>query len=209
VAGVADYGYVIYEHEIVPASSMPGGYPGTSQSKRIDWGREAAGPRWLRRVLGDDYFRRVVWLDAAAHDSVFEQLSRLPDIERLTLDAYALRDEDLSTLTALPHLRSLSIYGAPQLTDDGLKHLLAIDLRELYIAHAPISDKAVETLSKLKGLERLTLRHTEITEEGERKLKRLLSNTLYMPQVEARGYVAPHVPNKPSGRFTPNHKVRD
>ena len=51
VETLAEYGYVIYEHEFVSAKVLPGIYLGVGKSKRVDWGREAPGPRWLRHIL--------------------------------------------------------------------------------------------------------------------------------------------------------------
>ena len=206
VEALSNYGYVIYEHEFVNSAAMQGSYGGKN-SQRVDWGRETPGPRWIRRLVGDDYFRRVVNVDVAAHPDVFEQIQNLSDIKKLRVDAYYLRDEDLAKLGMLPKLRHLSIMGAPQVSDDGLKHLLAANLRFLSITHTPITDRAVETLSQLKQLEQLGLAYTNVTVEGSEKLRNLLPNT-EVTMNEAQRYAPPQPPTNLSGMFTTNHSVR-
>jgi hypothetical protein len=65
------------------------------------------GPPWLRRLLGDDFFANVVWVDfegTRVTDADLQHLKRLPQLSRLDLDGTQVTDADLVHLEGLTTL---------------------------------------------------------------------------------------------------------
>jgi hypothetical protein len=118
-------------------------------------GREAPGPKWLRSLLGDDFFSEVdsaeVWADAG-----FRHLKRLPHLrELLVLGRRDITDAGLEQLRGLAHLQVLHLEH--RATDGGLRHLRGLaQLRKLYIWD-DVSDADLEHLRELKQLQLLYL----------------------------------------------------
>jgi len=89
-----------------------------------------------------------------------------------------LADDEMEGLGHLDSLVTLSIWGATDLTDDGLRHITCLDnLRALRIADAPITDAGLAHIAQLTGLRTLILKDTAVTDAGLAhlgSLKRLL-----------------------------------
>src|SRR5262245_46803664 len=67
-------------------------------------------------------------------------------------------DDDLAHLKAFPKLRTLNLYNAQSISDDGLKHLEELTgLEELNLGSTKITDKGMERLKNLKKLRSLYL----------------------------------------------------
>ena len=137
----------------------------------------AAGPDWLCRLLGDDYFRNVVQIDfKAARQSRREspnfgqlgpRLGKLPKLETIRFEM-DFPDEVLLDFVQSSNLRRL-------------KHLYVDGL---------VTDKGVKHIGELSGLETLNLRYTEITDSGAvhlANLKDLHSLFLYSSELTERG----------------------
>jgi hypothetical protein len=118
-----------------------------AQSPKLRWAppdRPPFGPKWLRDLLGDDFFNTVatVKFRGGAH----------------------VKDEDLRPLVDLLHLRELYLGGADrqelaQLTDEGLQHLEGLSaLQLLDIAEdSQITPHGLRHLAHLTQLKQLTL----------------------------------------------------
>lgn len=95
---------------------------------------EPAGPRWLRKLLGDDYFQTPVkvWLES-------EEGVGFIDAE---LESLA------PSLESLPNMKSLSLVGSP-ITDQGLVHLRGLSqLVELDCRGTKVTDQGIESLQQ-------------------------------------------------------------
>jgi hypothetical protein len=109
---------------------------------------ESWAPRWLRQLVGDDYFV-----------SVFEvYLAHFGNAADPPRDVLArLADEDLAALAGLKRLERLELAGAPVTPQGlahlaGLKHLEYLDLRDV-----TITDQHLEQLGRLRQLKDLRL----------------------------------------------------
>src|SRR4051812_43466253 len=94
------------------------------------------GPAWLRRQVGDEYFREVVEVNFYTDE---------------------LTDADLVAVGALDRLERLQLSGA-RITDAGLAHLEGLaHLQEIDFAETPLSDASLAHLRPLTGLRELNL----------------------------------------------------
>ena len=85
--------------------------------KHESGGSEPPGPRWLRSLLGDDFFAGVV-LAHVTTDAGMEHLKALTQLQRLWLSYTRVTDGGLEHLKGLTQLQWLSLWDA-RVTDAG------------------------------------------------------------------------------------------
>ena len=131
-------GSVFYEHQAQRAKTEP------------------PGPRWLRQLIGDEYFFRV---------------------RTVVLFGPKVNDMSLEMVSRFSKLKDLYLVEA-QITDAGLEHLRGLtNLRTLNFANARITDAGLVHLEGMTNLTNLSLvGHTKTTDEGVMKLQQALPN---------------------------------
>jgi hypothetical protein len=143
------------------------------------------GPKWLRALLGEDYFRKVVLVDFAfgytqlrgrskVDDQSLSCVEALADLEFIDLDHNpAVTDKGLVHLRNLKNLRRLSMYHC-NVTGTGFVHLKAApQLRHLAISYTPLTREGVSVIGKLQTLESLSMAHTPVTDDDLAALESL------------------------------------
>lgn len=79
----------------------------------------------------------IIDLDLASgglHDELLASLSAMPALESLNLSNNGLTDAALQMLAGFPELRVMNLYGNPEITDEGMKSLAAMEnLQTLYV----------------------------------------------------------------------------
>jgi len=157
-------------------------------------------PEWLRQLLGEEYFRKVVAVDfpwggvGKVGDDELAFLADLPDLTVLNLgNNKTITDAGLQHLASLRKLRqvylhSKNISGAGlqylprdletlNLTStsiDSAAHLQRMDkLKHLHLSGATITDEGLAGLSGLSALEDLRLSNTGLTDAGLEHLRPL------------------------------------
>ncbi len=76
-------------------------------------------------------------------------------------------DDVLERVSRLPGITTLRLGGSKHLTDAGVAHLArATHLREIDLGGCPITDRSLEILSRLPGLEAVGLSRTAVTDAG-------------------------------------------
>ncbi len=115
--------------------------------------KEPFAPKWLRSILGDDFFRNV-----------FEvELSKTP-----------VTGADLEHLAAFASLRRLQVYGT-QLADADLDHLKRlVQLESLDLRETKITDAGLVHLEGLINLQMVDLWGTKVTNKGVQELQQAL-----------------------------------
>ncbi len=90
------------------------------------WSNDApgpSGPAWLRKLLGDDFFNEVVFVELRDYAHT-ENLRCLANLEFLGLGSTNVTDEKLECLKWLPRLEVLDLRST-HITDEGLGGLQA------------------------------------------------------------------------------------
>jgi len=139
---------------------------------------EPAGPRWLRRMIGDDYFQDVVEVMFVRGDrveTVVQSIASLSHLEILHLRNATLSDTGVRHLAALNNLKTLELSGT-NISDDGLVHLRRLThLESLKLDNVTtITDSGISNLANLKALKSLSLEDAVIS-DGLKYLRELPS----------------------------------
>ncbi len=118
---------------------------------------EPPGPKSLRRLLGDEYFRKVVTVDFSTDFSG----------RRKELGLSKIDDEGLRLFRSLPDVETLELGHNRAITDEGLAHLRNLNkLQTLYLYDCNITGAGLRRLDKLSNLGCIDLRGTPITRDG-------------------------------------------
>ncbi len=149
----------------------------------------------LSKVRG---LQALFLFDTSVTDGAFPGLSVLEDLRFLALSGTEVTDQGTAHLASLPNLGELHIYQNPgignetlrwaaehstlhtlfigytQVTDEGLEHLLGSGITHIEVIDCPgITDRGIETLSRVETLDSLNLSSLSITDEGLAHLERL------------------------------------
>ena len=140
-----------------------------------------SAPRWLRKLLGDDFFKIVYFVSfngssTGVTDADLYPLKDLRMLSELSLYGTKVTDAGLNDLKGLRELHRLSL-GKTQVTDAGLEHLKGFSQLELLSLYdTKIGDVGLEHLKGLSQLGALWLESTNVSEEGVKKLQQALPN---------------------------------
>jgi hypothetical protein len=139
---------------------------------------EPRGPRWLRRLIGDELFQEVVQVNLTGLNLRGADLACLedfPELQTLNLICSEIGDTGLAQLCRLKLKRLRVLWLADTgISDSGLGDLAAFDqLENLEISYNPVTDAGLKNLRALGNLETLSLVHTPIEGPGVANLKGL------------------------------------
>jgi hypothetical protein len=170
---------------------------------RFTGGRGPWAPRWLRGLLGDEFFQEVrhvnltygdatgKCLDEAnglTYDRVLARVARLPGVRWLTLMGNQATDEGLRHIGTMTGLEVLFIWDASSVTDAGVAHLAGLkNLKAVHINDSNLTDASLALLSGLPSIESLSLPGNRFSDAGLARLtgkERL--NGLYIGQGDGR-----------------------
>jgi len=117
--------------------------------------RELPEPKWLRNLLGDDFFQVVIVVD---------------------LNRTKVTDTELEHVRCFAQLKRLML-GDTNVTDAGLKQLDGLkQLEWLTLSNTKVTDAGLERLQRLRKLKILDLSDNHITYAAVKKLKQALPN---------------------------------
>jgi Leucine-rich repeat (LRR) protein len=141
-------------------------------SGNIWQGMEPAGPAWLRKILGDDFFRTVVYAQPK-DDASMLILKDLSEIRRLDLRNSQVTDTGMTVIKDLKRLQWLAIRHLP-ISDIGLINLQGLyQLQFLDMGDTKVTDEGIKYLKDLSQLQSLDLWNIRITDKGLEQLNRL------------------------------------
>lgn len=102
----------------------------------------------------------------AVTDVGLEAISRIANLESLTISGTQITDRGLQYLVAAKKLNRLH-FGYSAITDEGMQSLGKVsELRDLSLANVDITDAGMKHLDSLWKLEELSLNDTQVTREG-------------------------------------------
>lgn len=173
VAAVQRYGgWVHYDYEFI--------------NNKLTSGRSPRAPRWLRRMLGDEFFQEVrqvslVYDDSTgrrydnsnvvACDDVLARVARLPGLRSLLLKESQATDEGMRHIGRMTGLEELFIWDARSVTDAGVGHLAGLkNLKNIHISHSNLTDASLALLSRLPAIESLSLQQNHFSDAGLARL---------------------------------------
>lgn len=140
-------GQIIYHHEM-------------RQVRMARQTAEPPGPKWLRALLGEDFFAALVWMeinDPRVSDETIALVSTLPDLKELHIRSDQLSDRGLGHLAGLKTLKYLNLVGR-QITDNGLEQIAKFkQLKGLDLNAEKVSDDGLAQIAKLTKLHQLSL----------------------------------------------------
>ena len=123
-------GSVVYDYEVTLGNGVPVA-PSAPRPK-------PPGPAWVRKLLGDDFFAKVV-VARIQNDAGLEHVRELTDLEELDLGGTQVTDAGLQHLRKLTRLGRLDLEGT-QVTDAGLAHVNGLfSLRRLVLAETGVT----------------------------------------------------------------------
>ncbi len=186
-------GTVMYDyHETAPRTMSTAG------------GRTA--PKWLRELVGDEYFQRPVWIQffgSAKDDRWVQAMADLPSTKYLLLAENDVDDQILERIAPLPKLEELHLSNSKVtdlgfrelrkfrrlrwlvadrtlITDEALAELTSLPLEELNLRETRVTDAGILSLAKLTRLKKLDVRRTAVTAAGVARLRAALPNCWIM-----------------------------
>jgi len=131
---------------------------------------EPPGPRWIRAILGDNFFAVVVGVSSQSPeftDDHLRHLETLSTLKFLDLSETLVSDSGLGHLRVLNQLERLGLVACPWITDAGLAHIEGLmRIKELDLRKTAITDEALAHLEKLHSIEELWLDDTQVTDDG-------------------------------------------
>ena len=174
VAAVQEYGgWVHFDYEFVNGKLTPGQEP---------W-----APQWLRRMLGDEYFREVSYVSLVYDsqggkrveianfkpcDKLLEQLATQTGLRQLLMRSTQATDEGLKHVGRMAALEKLYIWDATSITDAGVAHLAGLkNLAIIHIDSSGVTDESLLLLSGLPRIEILALQSSKFSDQGFLRMK--------------------------------------
>ena len=173
-------GTVYYDFQEVPRGSG-----------RYDSNARFDAPAWLTRILSEDLFADVVyvdlWLNSGtreksnfAHASVERAVPYLPalrKLRRLVIGGLDQADEALAIVGTLSNLEELMVIDASRVTDAGVAHLATrLKLKRLLLlGDAALTDDSLAALGSMRSLEALQLDGSRVTDLGLVHLRAMTS----------------------------------
>jgi len=153
---------------------------------------EAAGPTWMRKFLGDDFFLDVAFVSffpskasyRSRHSLSRDARMRSRDERLLSLNIYYQElpefpvslKEGLAIVPQFKGLEGISL-AFTDCGDADIATLLALKhLRWLVLRNTLVTDACLQQLKKLVRLEHLDIRGTSVTAVGERDIQDALPN---------------------------------
>jgi hypothetical protein len=136
---------------------------------------EKPPPAWQRRLLGEHYFQRVTAIVISDPSLLPDEgvlIGELRHLKSLELRGsnWSFTDRHAAALSRLPQLEELSL-ARSNISDSALGHLSSKQpLRRLDVSHTLVTDAGVEHIARFQELERLDLTETLVTDEGVKLL---------------------------------------
>jgi hypothetical protein len=115
--------------------------------------------------------------DSGSAESLFERIQGMESLHRVELRSLPLSDEGMRRVAGLPHLRELTLYEVPGLSDEGLSYVLGNSaLERLSLTNTKVGGRGLAVLRELPRLRSLVLdddRPVGSLSEGVEHLKHL------------------------------------
>lgn len=148
---------------------------------------EPPAPKWLRRLVGDEYFQTIEHVDLVenrwnylayepkrVHDpkKILARIGAIRTLGSLVIKDLEITDESLDYLRHLYVLQILIIGNSTKITEKGIAHLEPLtELTHVDIMQSRLNDDCLNSFAKLPKLRSLGLGGKDFTDAGLFKLK--------------------------------------
>jgi hypothetical protein len=150
------------------------------------------GPKWLREIVGEEYFRKAVevdWTNDKFRADDLRWLADLPALEQVNLNFSKVDDEGLAYLAKQTALKHVLLERCKNVTDEGLAHLAKLtDLQELALMGTSCTDEGIRMyVPKFTRLVYLDVAGIPITNETAKEFRHLKNlKMLHLSRTEER-----------------------
>jgi uncharacterized membrane protein len=144
--------------------------------------------------------------------SVEELLKVKKQIVSINLNKMPVKDEELKTIAQFENLRKLSL-NFTDIKGDGLKYLNSLKfLKSISLSGVPVDKTAMEALVKIKGLEKVFVWQTRLSENDVKQLRKAYPKVQFLTGFTDEGSQAiklnpPVLDGSPSAVFTDSIKI--
>jgi internalin A len=163
---------VAYDYQVKPRTPP---LPFPAYPYKIDWNATSPGPAWLRKLIGDDYFRTAIAVylnnpNAKLTKADIDSVVNLPALKHFVFDNSRSRlnvgESGFEAIWQLNELDTLQLVGV-NISDRTLRNLRNPHrLTTLILSDNDIDDAAMERIGEMVNLDRLWLNGTKITDVG-------------------------------------------
>jgi hypothetical protein len=140
--------------------------------KWLNYEAEPRAPKWLRKWVGDDYFREVWMVDVDAHNppaKIWPEIAKLDHLLRLEINVHTTRLRGVTGLRSLNRLKYVE-FRAGSMDDESLNEIASIpNLEHFHAESADLNDDDLRTLTQARKLVDVVLECNDvrfITEAG-------------------------------------------
>jgi hypothetical protein len=130
-------------------------------------------PHWWVRNLGIDYFHNVVWIDLDSPlvtDETFASLSEFPHLKCLHVSDTTVTKAGLKSIGEQSRIEFLTLNA--HLDETGLQQLQGMrSLQVLWLSGPDITEASLPVLKEMKGLRRLVLDETQLSDDQVAELQ--------------------------------------
>lgn len=166
------------ESEVVAAIEKAGGYASYNYHENVMWAEppEPSGPWILRKLFGEhihSYVTDVAGMEPEQFNTVVPMLAACRRLESLELPVGELSDESIDTITQMPRLKDLVLFGT-SVSPEQMQELTQVStLTSITLKGPAATDLHLELLPRFPALEEVSLYETTITDRGMKSLGQL------------------------------------
>jgi hypothetical protein len=125
-------------------------------------------------VVGQEHPLSINCQDKTLGDEGYRWVGKCSGLVEARFLRCDLNDDRMKSLAGLSRLTSLTIFDAPEVTDEGIKQIVSLrGLASLLLKGTSVGDQGLSSIAQLPELKILDLSDTRITDEGMSTLDRL------------------------------------
>ena len=158
------------------------------------------GPKWLRTILGDDFFAEITEVTLSnpeLDEAVLARVTALPNLKKLDINE-GITDSGLAYVANATKLETLLI-TSQSVTDAGIAHLRGLKRLKMLTVKGPrMTDEGIRQIATRSQLEQLNLESDQITDDGLKEIAKLPNlEHLYVKSIEITDAGVEHLTNLP------------
>ena len=131
-------------------------------------------PAGFQHIAKLTNLKELALSDRLVSDAAIAGLTAFPGLKILSLRSVFITDAGLASLKRLQNLKTLRIFIGPQISEAGIRELMELQLTELEITYADITNDKLKSLRKFSGLKSMRFVNASgVTDDGIPSLSEL------------------------------------